>query len=63
MMQKVLKENACCDVAFPFRSGFLAYNTGLISGAFSNYNTASQCEKEIKKLSYSLFQFTDYLLG
>ena len=48
MRQKVLKENACCDVVFPFRSGFLAYNNGLISGAFSNYNTASQCEKEIK---------------
>jgi len=22
MRQKVLKENACCDVVFPFRSGF-----------------------------------------
>jgi len=41
----------------------IAHNTGLTRGAFSNYNIASQREKEIKKLSYSLFQFTDYLLG
>jgi len=41
----------------------IAHNTGLTRGAFSNYIIAAQREKEIKKLSYSLFQFTDYLLG